>query len=111
MSVFPPLNLDAGGAQGYQDVVDTLFVNDSEALWRNPKFHIALFALDPDPLHVEVGQKSATRLVIRMRHVISGHRSFSGDLADAGHGGPQLNQLVMTAGSGASRVLYQSQPP
>lgn len=93
MIELPPLNLDAAGAQSCQDVIYALFVDYTQALRRNPEFHIALFAFDPDPLHVEVGQKPTPRLVIRMRHVISGQRSFSGDLADAGHGGPQVKSI------------------
>jgi hypothetical protein len=67
-------------------LVDALLIDNPEAVLGNPQLHIALLTLHPDSLVMEIRQEAAPRLVMSVRHVISGHRSFSGDLADAGHG-------------------------
>jgi hypothetical protein len=35
---------------------------------------------------MQVGQKTTLRLPVGVRHVVSGHRSFAGDLTNSGHG-------------------------
>jgi hypothetical protein len=47
----------------------------------------ATFLRNPDALLLQVRQKPATRLVVRMRYVIAVHHTFTGEFTASGHEG------------------------
>ncbi len=105
------LNLYAAAAHVLKDGVYAKLVDDAKALLGHAHFYVTLLAFNPDALVVQIGQEAASRPVIRVRNVIAGHWSFSGDLADAGHLQPLKNQLLIIGGYAVRRVLYQYEPP
>jgi hypothetical protein len=72
----------AAGAHFAQDRVYTLFVDDAHAFGSEAQPHPAILALDPESVGVQIGQKTAFGLVVRVGNVVSRDRALAGNLAD-----------------------------
>jgi hypothetical protein len=83
------LDFYAAGTKISDDLIDAILVDDTQSLRRNPQFNKTLFTLHPEAVGMNIRQEPAARPVIRVGHVISYNRAFSGDLTDAGHDEPQ----------------------
>jgi hypothetical protein len=79
----PPLYLYAACPQVGQYNIDAFLVDDAQTFGRNAKLHPAVLTFHPETVAVEVGQKTPLTLDIRVRHIVSGYRSFSGDLTNS----------------------------
>src|SRR5688572_20307483 len=80
------LDVLALGAQLGDDLLDALLVDDPQALPRDAQPNEALLVLEPETLRVQVRQKPALRLVVRVGNLVPDHRPFAGDFADPRHG-------------------------
>src|SRR5207302_1517121 len=58
---------------------------------RHAQAYPAVLALDPEAAVVQVRLEGADRLVIGVRDVVTLHRLFAGDFADAGHRGLRIS--------------------
>jgi hypothetical protein len=72
----------AAGPQIRQHGVDAFLIDDPHAFGRETQANPALLALDPEPVGMQVGEKTAFGLVVRMGNVVSRDRTFTGYLAD-----------------------------
>jgi hypothetical protein len=79
----PPLYFFAACPQVFQHDIDAFLVDDAQTLGGYAKFNPTVFIFHPKTVAMKVGQKTPLTLDIGVRHVISGHRSFSGDLANS----------------------------
>src|SRR6266481_7288880 len=64
------LNFDALGAEVGDDHVHTAFFDGAQAACRHPQADEALLGLQPKSMSVQIGQKSATLAIVRMRYRI-----------------------------------------
>jgi len=80
------LNLDALGAEVGDDHVHTAFFDGAQAARRDPQADESLLGLQPKSMGVQIGQKSATLAIVRMRYRIACFRALTRDLADSRHG-------------------------
>src|SRR3954471_5289551 len=87
---------DAALAQVGQHDIDALLVDRAQARVGDAQADPALLALDPETAVLQVRKETPLGLVVRVRHVVSGHRLLAGDLADSGHG-PALRGFKMRA--------------
>src|SRR5690606_7425138 len=76
----------ATGAQVGQNSVDAVLVDDADGLGGNTQANPAVFALDPEPARLQVGQEATLGLVVSVRNVVARHRAFASYLAYACHG-------------------------
>ena len=81
----PFSDFHAAGAYVSQYLVDTVLVDDAHTLAGEAQFDPAVLASHPETVTMEVGQEAAARSIVRVRHIITGHRAFSRDLTDLGH--------------------------
>jgi hypothetical protein len=79
----PPLYLFAACPQVSQYNINAFLVDDAQSLGGDAKFYPAILAFHPETVAVEIGQKTPLALDIRVRHIVSGYRPFSGDLANS----------------------------
>src|SRR5690606_23506684 len=79
------LDVLALGAQVGQDLLDAELVDDAQPLTRNAQLHVALLALEPEALRVQIRQEAAARLVVRMGNVIAAHRPLPRHLTNLRH--------------------------
>ena len=90
--------VDDGGARGLPedfatgravllggDSVDAFLINKTHTTSGQAQFHITLLALYPETVILQIRQETASCLVMSMGYVVTGHRSFTGDLAYSGH--------------------------
>src|SRR5690606_12277337 len=76
----------AAGAQVGQDCVDAVLVDGTDGLGRDAQANPAVFALNPEPARLQVGQETTLGLVVGVGNVVAHHGAFSGHLAYACHG-------------------------
>jgi hypothetical protein len=74
--------------------VDAVFIDNPHALGRQAQLDPAILRVDPELVGMQVRQKATTRPVIRMRHIVSANRFFTGYLTDPRHGGTPLNSEI-----------------
>ena len=79
----PPSDFFAACTQVSQNTIDAFLVDDAQPLGGDAKFHPAVLTFHPETVAVEIGQKTPLALDIRVRHIVSGYRPFSGDLANS----------------------------
>jgi hypothetical protein len=72
----------AAGAQVGEDRVYALLVDDAHAFGRETQTHPAILTFDPEPVGVQVGEKTASGFVVRMGNVVSRYRALAGYLTD-----------------------------
>src|ERR1700758_1359801 len=78
-------DLFATGAQVGDHGLDALLVDGAQRLVGDAQFHPAVFAGNPEPTLMQVGQPAAAGLVVGVRDVIAGLHTLSDDLAYTGH--------------------------
>src|ERR1700722_6235091 len=85
----PPLisDLDAAIAHSGQHRLQALLLDRAHGVGRDAQCHPARLALEPEALRVQIGQKTPTRAIVRMRDGIAAGGAFARDLTDARHGG------------------------
>src|ERR1051326_309877 len=66
--------------------IDALLVEQAQARAREAHLDVAVFALDPDPAVLQVGEIPTLGLVVRVGHMVSAARALARDLANACHG-------------------------
>src|SRR3546814_10164786 len=76
----------AAGAQVGQHGVDADLVDDADGLGGNTQANPAVFAFNPEPTRLQVGQEAAHGFVVGVRDVVARHRAFASYLAYACHG-------------------------
>ena len=79
------LKLFTSGTQFGKNGVDPLLINDAHPVARHAQAYEALFAFDPEPMDVQVGQKAPAGSVIGVRDIISSDRALTRHLTDSGH--------------------------
>ena len=79
------LDLDAIGAQVFQNTFDAIFVDGANRLSTDPKLNPAIFALNPKASIMQIGAKSAFGFDMRFRNVVSANRLFSSNLTNPWH--------------------------
>jgi len=80
------------GTNFTDDLIDTFLIDYPHPFGRNPQLDKAIFAFEPEAMVVHIGQKPATRFVVRVRYVVSANRAFAGDLTFSGHVNYPKNQ-------------------
>ena len=78
------LGIDAS-TPANQNLINTLTINDAHTLGGYPQTDIALLALHPETMPMQIGHEAATRLVVRVRDVVTCDRPLAGHLTDLGH--------------------------
>ena len=81
------LALDAALTHVGDNRIDAVFVDDAHTFDRQAQLDPAILSFNPKLVRVQVGQKTATRAVVSVRHVVSANRFFTCYLAYPGHGG------------------------
>src|SRR4249919_890079 len=95
-------DLDALGAQLRNYHVHAALLDRAQPAGGYLETHEALLTLQPESLHVQVGEKTASLAIVRMRDRITDDRALAGDLTDSGHGcclenEPPANELERRA--------------
>ena len=85
-SILPRLNALTAGTQIGNDLLDTMLVNDSQALVRDAQTYESLLCFEPKALVLQVWQEAATSFIVCVRNVIARLRPFPRHLAYLGHG-------------------------
>ena len=81
------LALDAAFTHVGDNRINAVLVDDAHTLDAQAQFNPAILGFHPELVRVQVGQKTATRAVVSVRHVVSANRFFTCYLAYPGHGG------------------------
>src|SRR5690606_39942627 len=73
------------GAKVRDHLFDTALLDGAQAARRHAQAHEAALAFHPEAMYVQVRQKPATPLVVRVRDAIPGNRALAGDFTHSGH--------------------------
>src|SRR5690606_31439977 len=65
--------------------LDAKLVDDAHALRRHAQLHEALLALEPEPLRVQIRQKTSPGLVVGVGDVVARRWALPGHLTDSRH--------------------------
>jgi hypothetical protein len=76
------LDLFATGTHLGENRVNALLVDDAHSLGRETQANPAVFTLNPEPMRMQVGEKTSLGFVVRMGNVVSRNRALTGNLAD-----------------------------
>ena len=79
------LKLFTSGTQFGKNGVDPLLINDAHPVARHAQAYEALFAFDPEPMDMQVRQKTTTGSVVGVRYIISSDRALARHLTNSGH--------------------------
>lgn len=71
--------LDLTGADQFCDLGSAVLRHGLQRFAGEFHIHIALQFLHPDAFALQVGEEAARRAVVRVRHIVSGHRTDFGD--------------------------------
>jgi hypothetical protein len=95
-------NFIAASANIVQHAIDAQFVDDAHAFAGHAQAHEAFFRFNPKTVMVQVRQKTAFGAVFCVGYIISGDRTFTGDLTDSGHDArlwqPRTEALIKSGG-------------
>jgi hypothetical protein len=72
-------------AQFGENHIDAFFIDDPHALRGHAQLYKAPLAFDPEPMNVQIRQKTAAGLIVGMRYIVSGEGTLARYLADSGH--------------------------
>jgi hypothetical protein len=72
----------AAGAYLGQYGVNAPLVDDAHAFGGQAQAHPTVLALDPEPVSMQVGEKTAFGFIVRMGNIVSRYRALAGYLAD-----------------------------
>jgi hypothetical protein len=64
---------------------DASLLDCTQAARGNAQADETTLALNPEALHVQIGEEATATPVIRVGDAIAAHRAFAGDLTDSGH--------------------------
>ena len=78
-------DLLAAGTQVTQYLFDAFLVDDAHPFAGHAQGNEALFRFNPEPVLVQVGEEAPARAVLRVRYVVTGYRTLTGNLTDSGH--------------------------
>jgi hypothetical protein len=65
------LNALSAGAKVCYDFLDTMLVDDSQALVRNAQTYETLLGFEPKSLALQIGQKAPTSFIVCVRNVVA----------------------------------------
>jgi len=85
-SILRRLNALAVGTQVSENFLDTVLVDDAQALVGDAQTDESLLGFDPKPLALQIRQKATTSFIMSVRNIIAGLRPFPRHLAYLGHG-------------------------
>jgi len=80
------LDLFAASAKLGKYGIDATLVDDSHALRGQSQADKTLFRSHPEAVRMQIRQEATARAIFCMRHVVTTHWTFAGDLAHSGHG-------------------------
>ena len=79
-------DLGATIAQVRKHSINTLFINDSQALVGDPQLYPSVLTLDPKTPIMDIRLEYPFGLIVGVRDIIARHHPLSCYLADSGHG-------------------------
>tara|TARA_R110000787_G_scaffold170629_25_gene283371 strand:+ start:3894 stop:4352 length:459 start_codon:yes stop_codon:yes gene_type:complete len=79
------LHLLSGATQFSDHFLDTFLVDGTQTVMRHAQLDEFLFALNPEPMRVQVGFEAAAGPIVGVGNGVSDHGLLAGDLADFGH--------------------------